>query len=299
MCLCLFLANAQQLPQVVTGKIERITNFQSKFISSRTIDIWLPASYTTGSKYAVLYMHDGQMLFDASTTWNKQAWDVDDVATELMDGNKIQKFIVVGIWNDSKKRHTDYFPQKPFESLSDEHKNYITQQLIEKGRINQQFQPESDNYLRFLVQELKPFVDKNYSVFTDRKHTFVAGSSMGGLISLYAICEYPTVFGGAACISTHWPGIFTTVDNPIPEAFYSYLKAHLPVLKRNKLYFDYGDKTLDAMYPPLQKEVDKTLSTFNHLNKFKWQTQFFPGKDHSENAWKERLNIPLLFLLGK
>jgi len=294
-----FLLAKPTFQKPVSGKIELIENFASKYVSVRNIEVWLPKGYNDKEKYSVLYMHDGQMLFDASTTWNKQAWDVDDVATALMNGNKIQKFIVVGIWNDSKKRHSDYFPQKPFETLSPDQKNLIIQKLIESGRIERLLQPQSDNYLRFLVQELKPFIDKNYSVYTDRKHTFVAGSSMGGLISMYAICEYPTVFGGAACISTHWPGIFTTENNPIPEAFNSYLKAHLPRLKNSKLYFDYGDKTLDAMYPPLQKVIDITLQHANPKNKYNWQTQFFPGKDHSENAWKERLNIPLEFLLGK
>ena len=244
-------------------------------------------------------MHDGQMLYDASTTWNKQAWDVDDVATALIDDGNIQNFIVVGVWNDGIKRHTDYFPQKPFESLTVVQQDFITQKLIEKGRIHEKFQPQSDNYLRFLVQELKPFIDKNYSVYTDREHTFIAGSSMGGLISMYALCEYPQVFGGAACLSTHWPGIFSIEHNPIPEAFNRYLRAHLPKLKNSKLYFDYGDKSLDAMYPPLQKEIDKTLSAYNHSHQYKWKTLFFAGKDHSENAWKERLHIPLQFLLGK
>ncbi len=82
----------------------------------------------------------------------------------------------------------------------------------------------SDEYLKFLVKELKPFVDKNYSTYTDAPHTFMMGSSMGGLISMYAICEYPEVFGGAICMSTHWPGIFVSENNPIPLAFQNYLK---------------------------------------------------------------------------
>jgi len=293
------IGHSQELPKVVSGKIVRIEQFKSKFVTSRNIDIWLPANYSFETKFAVLYMHDGQMLFDPSTTWNKQAWDVDDVITKMFNEGKVQNLIVVGVWNDSPKRHSDYFPQKPFESLTAEQKEFVSKQLIEKGRTNKEFQPQSDNYLRFMVQELKPYIDKNYSVYTDRKHTFVAGSSMGGLISMYAIGEYPTVFGGAACLSTHWPGIFSVENNPIPQAFNNYIKTHLSKLKSSKLYFDYGDKTLDALYPPLQKEIDKTLQHANPKNKYNWQTQFFPGKDHSENAWKERLNIPLEFLLGK
>ena len=72
---------------------------------------------------------------------------------------------------------------------------------------------QSDNYLKFLVKELKPFIDSSFSTLKDQQNTFIAGSSMGGLISMYAICEYPLVFGGAACLSTHWPGIFTMINN--------------------------------------------------------------------------------------
>ena len=63
-----------QIPKVSLGIIQRIENFNSNYVDSRNIDVWLPDGYSSGQKYAVLYMHDGQMLYDASTTWNKQAW---------------------------------------------------------------------------------------------------------------------------------------------------------------------------------------------------------------------------------
>lgn len=243
-------------------------------------------------------MHDGQMLFDSTTTWNHQSWNVDDVATKLLQNGKVQNFIVVGIWNISKSRHIDYFPQKPFDNLNQTQKDYISKQLQTSGRTPEAFQPNSDNYLKFIVKELKPFIDKNYSVLNDKEHTFIAGSSMGGLISMYAICEYPNVFGGAACMSTHWPGIFTVENNPIPDAFVQYLKANLPNPKNHKIYFDYGDKTLDALYPPLQKKVDEVMKTkgFTENN---WITKFYPGDDHSEKSWNSRLNVPFEFLLKK
>jgi len=292
------IANAQKLPQVVSGSIQRIENFQSIFVGARNVDIWLPEGYRKTKKYAVLYMHDGQMLFDATTTWNLQSWDADDVAAKLMQEGKVRNFIIVGIWNIGKTRHSDYFPQKPFESLSPEQQDFISKQLQPVGQANEGFQPASDNYLKFLVTELKPFIDKKYAVFTDRKHTFIAGSSMGGLISMYAICEYPNVFGGAACMSTHWPGIFSMENNPIPDTFVEYLKKNLPDPKNHKIYFDYGDQTLDAMYPPLQKKVDEVMKKRGFTDK-NWKTQFFPGKDHSEKSWNERLYIPLEFLLEK
>ena len=70
---------------------------------------------------------------------------------------------------------------------------------------------------------------------------------MGALISLYALCEYPDVFAGAACLSTHWPGLFSMDNNPVPGAFFSYLKKSLPSPGKHRIYFDHGTETLDAM----------------------------------------------------
>ena len=91
------------------GKIYRIENFSTKYIKPRTVDVWVPTNYSKGKKYSVLYMHDGQMLFDATTTWNKQEWMVDDVLSKLTSENKIEEVIVVAIWNISAIRHADFF----------------------------------------------------------------------------------------------------------------------------------------------------------------------------------------------
>jgi len=287
-----------QSPQVSSGKVQRIDNFKSNFVDSRTVDVWLPNGYSDTQQYAVLYMHDGQMLYDAATTWNKQSWEVDEVAGKLISEGKIKKFIVVGIWNNSQKRHPEYFPQKPYESLNQTQKDTITAQLQKAGRTKEIFQPISDLYLKFVVTELKPFIDSHFATLKNKENTIIAGSSMGGLISMYAICEYPEVFGGAACISTHWPGIFSTQNNPIPDAFISYMDSHLPDPKTHQIYFDYGNKTLDALYPELQKKVDALMQKKGFTNT-NWSTQFFDGKDHSEKSWAERLHIPLQFLLKK
>lgn len=281
------------------GKIDKYENFESKYVSKRNIEVWLPEDYSKDKKYAVLYMHDGQMLYDETVTWNKQAWNVDDVVQNLLNQNKIKDVIVVGIWNSGATRHSDYFPQKPFESLNENQKNKIFNAVRNSGtNVFNEKKVNSDNYLKFIVEEIKPFIDKTYSVKKNKKNTFIAGSSMGGLISMYAICEYPKIFGGAACLSTHWTGIFEMKDNSIPNSFYQYLKENLPNPNKNKIYFDYGDQTLDALYPPLQKEVDKIMIEKGFTEK-SWKTVFAKGEDHSEKAWNKRLDVPLLFLLGK
>ncbi|MGK4569069.1 alpha/beta hydrolase [Flavobacterium sp. 3HN19-14] len=297
--LLLPVVSSAQNVKVTAGSLTQFQNFYSKLVEPRDVDVWLPENYQKdgNQKYSVLYMHDGQMLLDADNTWNKQSWEADATAQKLQDENKTQKFIVVCIYNIGKVRHSNYFPQKPFESLSQTTKD----SLYAIGDDNNKLFGEnvnSDNYLKFIVTELKPLVDKSFNVYTDQQHTFIAGSSMGGLISLYAICEYPDVFGGAACLSTHWPGTFSTENNPIPKAFFDYLGKNLPSPKNHKIYFDYGDQTLDALYKPYQLKVDAIMKSKGFTAK-NWITKFFPGKDHSENAWKDRLDIPLVFLLGK
>ena len=290
------VATVDSLPAVSSGSVKRFENFQSKYVEVRNVDVWLPEGYSNKKKYPVLYMQDGQMLFDSTTTWNHQDWGVDDAAGKLIREKKVRPFIVVGIASIATKRHIEYFPQKPFESLSANQQDSIFKANRKNGHsIFAVDKIQSDEYLKFLVTEVKPFIDKTFSVLSDQQNTFIAGSSMGGLISLYALCEYPRVFGGAACLSTHWPGVFTMKDNPIPGAFFNYLKTHLPSPANHQLYFDYGTETMDALYPPLQKMADEIIKAkgFTAAN---WITKEFVGTDHSERSWKQRLHFPLEFL---
>lgn len=242
-------------------------------------------------------MHDGQMLFDATTSWNKQEWQIDEVASRLIKAGKTQPFIVVGIDNAGENRHSEYFPQQPFENLSQAQQTALYQLQRTKNQALFSQQVYSDRYLKFLVTELKPYIDSHYSVYTDAAHTFVMGSSMGGLISLYAISEYPHIFGGAACLSTHWPGTFEQQNNPIPPAFFNYMQQKLPDPSTHKLYFDHGTATLDAWYPQLQAKADKIIEAKGYTSQ-NWQSLIFEGAEHSEHAWAARLDIPLIFLLA-
>jgi enterochelin esterase-like enzyme len=242
-------------------------------------------------------MHDGQMLFDSSTTWNRHDWEVDETLGRLMSEKKVKPCIVVGIWN-TPKRHMEYFPQKALNYLSENQIDSLmnanrgegTPKLFDGGIV-------ADNYLKFLVTELKPFIDKTYATHTDSGNTYIMGSSMGGLISMYAICEYPEVFGGAACLSTHWPGVFTVENNPVPGALLSYLREHLPPPGKHLLYFDFGTETLDNLYEPFQNHADQILKEKGY-GENDWITRKFVGADHSEKAWSQRLHIPVMFLLG-
>ena len=282
------------------GQLVRYSMFKSEFVLPRNIDVWLPASYNPKKKYAVLYMQDGQNLFDSTINgFNKQEWGVDETMTDLLNGGKIMDCIVVGIWNTGDHRYGDYFPEKPFLNMLPEEKTIVLELGSRiKYRKFQNEKPNSDNYLKFIVKELKPFIDSHYSTYKDRQHTFIGGSSMGGLISMYAVCEYPKIFGGAACLSTHWAGLFVRKNNPVPPYFLSYLKTKAPSPKNHKLYFDFGTTTLDTLYEEHQRIADTILIQKGYDFRL-LKTQKFEGENHSEKAWAKRLKIPLLFLLEK
>ncbi|MFY8001685.1 MAG: alpha/beta hydrolase [Candidatus Kapaibacteriota bacterium] len=287
----------KSVPTPSVGAIRHFEQFPSAFLPARNVDVWLPAGYEekirSGKKFAVLYMHDGQMLFDTSITWNKQEWGVDETVSELLGKGSIRDCIVVGMWNSGKTRHLDYFPQKVFESFP---------QAMRDSLFPGVASIQSDAYLKFITQELKPFIDSTFATLKDRNNTFVAGSSMGGLISMYALCQYPSVFGGAACLSTHWVGNIKFSNTVIPRAFNRYIQENFPKPNTkeftHKIYFDFGTKTLDSLYKPHQIMVDGTMRKKGYTKK-NWITREFPGEDHSERAWAKRLALPLVFLLKK
>ncbi len=265
------------------GRIEKHPAFPSALVSPREIDVWLPPGYEENSaeRYPVVYMHDGQNLFDGSLSYGGTAWEVDRAVCRLMQAGKTRGAIIVGIWNTGMGRFPEYMPKKAVtgETLA----------LFPGGPTMPTAGISSDAYLKFLVTELKPFIDRTYRTQPDAAHTSVMGSSMGGLISAYALCEYPLVFGSAGCVSTHFPaGNGAVVD---------YLARSLPKPGQNKIWFDYGTKTLDALYEPFQQRADAVMTAAGYTAGRDWITRKFEGAEHSEKSWRERVDLPLEFLL--
>ena len=269
----------------VVGHIDIYENFKSEFVAPRTVRVWTPADYTEEQKYPVIYMHDGQNLFDDTITWNHQEWGVDECITKLVSEGGIRPCIVVGIDNISSIRYEEYYPSK------------ICADVV-PGTFPEGFTPLGDEYLRFLVEEVKPFIDSNYSTLDDVSNTFVMGSSCGGLISSYALCEYPEIFGGAACLSTHCSLMnpYTSVDQkPAAEAYLKYLQANLPA--GHTLYMDRGDCAIDSAYAEPQEAINQMIATLG-WDESAYMYRFFPGQSHSENDWRSRLDIPIRFILN-
>lgn len=213
----------------------------------RRIWIYLPADYATSHKeYPVIYMHDAQNLFDEYTSGYGE-WGID----ELLDKLPVEKqCIVVGIDHGGDYRITEY---DPYDSK------------YGKGR--------GDDYVDFLAKTLKPYIDKNYRTEKDARHTTVAGSSMGGLISMYAILKYPDVFGNAGVFS---PSFWIAPD------IYNYaaqqeLKSHI------RFYFVCGDSESDSMVADMQKMAD--LLHNKGISQNDAPTTTIPGAKHNEKQW--------------
>lgn len=268
----------------VTGMVFRYGNFPSRNTDMRNVDVWLPPGYVNNvdQRYAVLYMHDGQNLFNPRESSSRVEWGVDEMMTRLTNENRIRKTIVVAIWS-TPRRMLEFMPQKSFDKAVVYSKS--------KRRRAVYTNSGSDDYLRFIIRELKPFIDKKYRTLPGRDDTFIMGSSMGGLMSLYAISEYPKTFGGAACLSTQ----FALAKGVMLH----YMEKQLAPPKNHKIYFDVGTKTLDKDNAPYQIRADAIMRRKGYQEGVNWITRTFPGEEHSERSWRKRVDIPLVFLLGK
>ena len=276
------------LSQVISTERYIVYNdFPSKYISKRTIEVWLPNGYDDAEALPVLYMFDGQNIFHGKKAWfnngYSHGWQVDETLDSLFEIGSVPRIMVVGIFNTGVERISEYMPAKPRKEV--EKRIPKAQQWVKQGY--EKYGITSDEFLKFLVKELKPFIDKEYKTDSRRESTYLAGSSMGGLISAYAICEYPNVFGGAACLSTHWIAL--------DGVFIEYLKNNLPDPRFHKLYFDYGTLGLDSKYEPYQLIVDSLLTLKGYKPNVNSITKKFEGENHNEASWRVRFHYPIEF----
>lgn len=280
----------------VDGKLVEHPDFASAHVQPRNVTVWLPPGYEAGSRrHPVLYLHDGQNLFDASKA-NFGEWGVDEHLGRLIANGQVRAPIVVGVWN-TPLRLREYVPADLIAALPAEVRDDV--QAIYGGA------PLSDQYLRFMVEELKPFIDQTYRTLTGPPDTMIGGSSMGGLISLYAVMKHPQVFGAAACLSTHWPLRIDGLDDPaalaawrdkVVGAWTGVVANGLPAPGAHRFYFDRGDETLDQFYAVFQSRIDAVFRERGYGPR-DFQTLLFPGAQHNEASWNGRLDVPLKFLL--
>jgi pimeloyl-ACP methyl ester carboxylesterase len=269
----------------------------------RKVWAWLPPMYERERtrRCRVLYMHDGQNLFDARSAFGGVPWDVDEALAALIGLGEVLPTIVVGIAN-SALRWYEYAPEAPLRALPpDVRASADAAERVPDADLT------ADAYVRFLADELKPQIDKRFRTLPGRADTFVMGSSMGGLASLYALCRRPDVFGGAGCVSTHWPvtRIAGIHDNPgappmiaLAAAVLGWFDANLPRAGTHRFYFDHGTQGLDRLYAPYQSRMDAIGAGKGYVAGRDWLSKATPGAEHNEAAWQARLPQALGFLLS-
>lgn len=280
-----------------SGRLVEHPDMASTHAATRNVTVWLPPGYDASEgRYPVLYMHDGQNLFDAAKAPFGE-WQVDEHLGRLIANGQVRAPIVVGVWN-TPLRLREYVPADLIAALPDDMRTDV--QAIYGG------EPLSDGYLAFLTDELKPFIDRTYRTLLGADDTTIAGSSMGGLMSLYAVMKRPDVFGACACLSTHWPlkveglepgGALDAWRERLVAAWTGVVSAGLPQTGAHRFYFDHGDETLDQFYAEFQSRIDEVFRRRGYGPDL-FETLVFPGAQHNEASWNARLDVPLKFLLS-
>ena len=233
----------------ITGTVRYLKNLKAKGIRKRDVIIWLPPSYfkDKNKRYPVLYMQDGQNLFDPQTSSFGIDWQLDECADSLIRKNKIQEIIIVGIYNTVDRKN-----------------EYLNSKV-------------GDAYMNFVVNKLKPMIDKKYRTLPDRENTAVGGSSAGGLISFLLAWKYPKVFSKSACISPAFDISYVNI--------FKSLRNYKVPKKKIKFYFDVGTVGLEAKLKPGIEEMINYLKEKEYQEGRDFEFYVATGETHNEASW--------------
>jgi enterochelin esterase-like enzyme len=266
----------------VLGRLVYWTDMRSAFLGpTRHVEVWLPPGYDSAAttRYPVLYMHDGQNLFDPRIANTGVDWGVDEAAVRLAGQGVIPPIIVVGVWS-TDARGSEY---SPWDHAAD--------------------------YARFLIEELMPRVNREFRTLTGPANTVAMGSSMGGLLSFYLVTHHADVFGACGCVSTHFPlseavaaQVLHTVRPPgVPDTTPYVVRdiaAGLRAPAGTRYWFDYGSLGLDSAYAPSHAAVRSWLLGQGLREGRDFVIRRYDGATHNEASWRARLDDPLTFLFA-
>jgi predicted alpha/beta superfamily hydrolase len=246
------------------GSFSQIDNFFSPELNnSRTLLVYLPPSYNENSAkhYPVLYMHDGQNLFNAATSAFGTEWQVDENINRLVGTGAMDEVIVVGIYNNAN-RIWEYTPCcDPDDGGGG-----------------------ADTYTKFVIDTVKPYVDQHFRTLPGRDTTAVMGSSLGGLLSFQMARNNPTVFSKAGCLSSSfwW-------DNDLLPSEVEQSTTHVPV----RFYIDAGTNN-DGLADT--QRMDTALVADGYVQGTDLDFVIAQGGSHNEASWAARVAIPLAWL---
>jgi predicted alpha/beta superfamily hydrolase len=273
------ITQAQVVPpnESVTGDL-RLHEFHSRvFRNTRMLRVWLPPRYdapgNASRRYPVLYLNDGQNLFDRATAFAGVEWQVDETADRLIRQEVIPPLIIVGIDNAQSDRFKEYVPYPSFHPPI--------------------LRPRGKRYPDFLMNEVMPFVAERYRIAIDPENSGLGGSSLGALISLYTVIERPGVFGHLLLES--------------PSLFIS----HRRILKYSRLVRQWPEKvfmaigTREAGHEDKDKQVVEDVRALERslrradMDDRRLLVKIDEGAGHNEGEWAKRFPEALRFLFGR
>jgi len=263
-------------PGVLTGDVRYLRNFASQYLTSATRDIilWFPPDYATNTtrRYPVLYMHDGQNLMDASTSFAGE-WHADETAQQLTQANEIDPPIIVGIYNANADRSLEYT-------------------WVADPNIPTRPGGKADNYGRFLVEELKPYIDSHYRTKPEASNTGLAGSSLGGLVTMYLGLKYPNVFQRLGVVS---PSVIWANKGIVAQVNALSTKPAL------RIWEDIGTAEVTLSSTPAEdaRALRDALLAKGWTLGTDFQYVEANGAAHNETAWSARFPDILKFLFPK
>jgi len=251
----------------ITGTVRYHRALKGAGIKDRDLVVWLPPDYEADltRRYPVIYMHDGQNIFDPVTSSFGTDWSVDETADDLIKKKSIEPVIVVGIYNTSD-RMKEYTPG-------------------DKGTA----------YMDFVVKTVKPLIDSTYRTKADRKNTIVGGSSAGGIMSFMLVWEHPDVFSKAICMSPAF-------RNPVASAGWNYVKfVQRTNGKKNDVFFyiDNGGIGLESQLQPGIDEMILALKAKGYAEGKDFVFVRDPAAKHFESDWARRFPRALMLVLGR
>lgn len=261
--ICSSASGQQKIKGQITGNVEYIRQVKGSDIPPRDLVVWLPPDYekNTRKHYPVLYMHDGQNIFDPLTSAFGNDWQIDETCDSMIKAGIIEPLIVVGIYN-TKDRSSEYTPGI-------------------KGSA----------YMKFVIENVKPLIDRTYRTRSGRKYTFAAGSSAGGTITFMLAWNYPGIFSKAFCLSPAFKIQNIDVVKDVME--YSGRK------KNVTFYIDDGGKGLETQLRPGIDEMMNALNKKGYVKDKDYYWVSAPEAEHNEAAWAKRMPHALKLLLGK
>ena len=257
--------------------------FKKGYLSGRKLRVFIPSHYFKDQrKYDVVYFHDGQMLFDSTTTWNHQSWDLVQALERYMPDKRV---ILVGIDNQPEHRYAEFFPAPIFAQLPPSVQSSLMDSLW-KGP------PRFDSYSDALLNEVFPLIEDRWRVSRGGKHRSMVGSSMGGIVSLTFLLAHPKEVQTVIGLSLHLPLINSwqfkdRYKNDLSAAFNAYVSKRFSKIKGKTLYIDRGDKSLDATYGPYFPSFEQAL--LEGMEQNQTIVKCIPFSGHSERDWAKRI----------